>query len=494
MQRESLVIRSERRGGTATRHARRMESLHALARRQLAAARLGARAIGFAPEEAPAGAAAARAPVVVERAALRRPRADGGGDRPALEALLSPFTVEEFFRAQETRAQPVLLRGEAARFAELVRWPDLDALLASGKLDATSVRMVVDGTELAPILHAATMLGAGGHRRDADAGRVDGRKVRALVAEGATLVIDEADRHLDVVSALAEAFETALATWCRVNLYASWRTTRGFETHWDDHDVFVVQVQGEKIWRVLGPTRVWPTQDDTVLDEAPPETPLWTGRITAGDLLYIPRGWWHDAHVPPGCDGRGSIHLTCQVRTLTGQDVLAWLGEWLQPETLFRRPVPIWAGEEAFAGYLAQMKGLIGAMLDRADAGRIAGELRARWIERSAPGLGAWVEPWKDPEWPRYRLRLLGRAHATCTEEGETLRLAANGRTHTLQARAREVVGALMETGEVAVETVREAGAAGGAEPEAVEALLVLWVRRGVLHASAPHDRGGAAV
>ena len=429
---------------------------------------------------------------MVERTALRDPRDGGGGDRPALEALLSPFTVEGFFRAQETRAQPVLLRGEAARFAELVRWPDLDALLVTGKLDAAGVRMVVDGTELAPILHAATMLGTGGHQRDRDAGRVDGRKVRALAAEGATLVIDEADRHLDAVGALAEAFETALATWCRVNLYASWRTTRGFETHWDDHDVFVVQAQGEKIWRVLGPTRIWPTRDDTVLDEAPPEAPLWTGRITAGDLLYIPRGWWHDARVPPGSDGRGSIHLACQVRTLTGQDVLAWLGEWLQRETLFRRPAPVWAGKEAFAGYLAQMKDLIGATLDRAEAGRLAGERRARWTERSAPGLGAWVEPWKDPEWPRYRLRLLGRVHAACTKEGETLRLAANGWTHTLHLRARGVIDALMESEEAAVEVVKEAGAAGGAEPEAVEALLVLWVRRGVLHAIAPHDSRGA--
>ena len=486
MQRKSLVIRSERDGSTAPQHARRMESRHALVRRQLAATRHAARAIGLSPQEAPAGAA--EAPVVVERTACRSPRMDGAGGPPALDALLSPYTVEGFYRAQEARAQPVLLRGEAARFADLVRWPDLDALLATGKLDAASVRMVVDGTELAPILHAATMSETSGHPRDKGAGRVDGRKVRALAAEGATLVIDEADRHLDAVSALAEAFETALATWCRVNLYASWRTTRGFETHWDDHDVFVVQVQGEKIWRVLGPTRIWPTRDDTILDETPPEAPLWTGRLTAGDLLYIPRGWWHDAHVPAQGDGRGSIHLTCQVRTLTGQDVLAWLGEWLQPEARFRRPVPVWAGEEALAGYLAQMKTLIGTVLDRAEAGKIAEELRARWTERSTPGLGAWAEPWKDPEWPRYRLRLLGRAHATCTEEGETARLTANGWTHTLWIRARGVIGALMEREEADVETVREAGAADGAEPEAVEALLVLWVRQGVLRATAPHD------
>ena len=425
----------------------------------------------------------------MERAAPRRAQADAGDGRPTLEALLSPFTVEEFFAAQETQARPVLLRGEAERFSELVRWPDLDALLATGRLDATSVQVVTEGTTLAPGAHAATKSATGEPMGRAEgAGRVDGRKLRALAAEGATLVIDQAHRHLDAVSALAGAFEAALATGCNVNLYASWRTTRGLDTHWDDHDVFVVQVQGEKIWRVLGPTRVWPTTNDTTLDDSPPQVPLWTGTVTAGDLLYIPRGWWHDARVPAERDGRGSIHLTCSVRTLTGRDVLAWLGEWLQPETLYRRPVPVWAGEEAFASYLAQMKALIGATLDRAETGTITDELRARWTERSAPGLGAWMEPWNDPGWPRYRLRLLGWAHAARTEDGKTAQLTANGWMHTLRISARGVVGALVDREEVDVETLREAGAAGGADREAVEALLVQWVRRGVVRAIAPHD------
>ena len=98
------------------------------------------------------------------------------------------------------------------------------------------------------------------------------------------------------------------------------------------------------------------------------------------------------------------------------------------------------------------------------------------------------MEPWNDPEWPRYRLRLLGRAHAARTEDGRTAQLTANGWTHTLRISARGVTGALMDSEEVDVETLREAGAAGGADREAVEALLVQWVRRGVLRAIAPHD------
>lgn len=195
MHRTNLIIRSEQREGVAPRHARKMESQHALARRQLAASRLAARDIERPP---PTGTAAAETPVVVERTALRSAQADTGGGWPSLEALLSPFTVEEFFTAQETRARPVLLRGEAERFSELVRWPDLDALLATGKLDATSVRMVTEGTQVAPGAHAATRSATGEPPGRAEgAGRVDGRKLHALAAEGATLVIDRAHRRLD---------------------------------------------------------------------------------------------------------------------------------------------------------------------------------------------------------------------------------------------------------------------------------------------------------
>lgn len=83
-----------------------------------------------------------------------------------------------------------------------------------------------------------------------------------------------------------------------------------------------------------------------------------------------------------------------------------------------------------------------------------------------------------------YRARIIAPHPAF----GKALRLTANGWTHTLHLRARGVIGALMKTEKADVETVREAGAAGGAEPEAVEALLVLWVRRAVLHVFPPHD------
>lgn len=477
---ENLIISSERRECPAPAQARRMEGRFDQTRRQFAAARHVAKVVGAAPEDAPA------TPASIEecRAAPVSPT----GGPPTFASLLSPYTIEDFFAAQESRPRPVLLRGAAERFGELAQWEDLDALLHAGRLPAGELRMVVDGVDLAPALFSATAFGTGGRQRDDRVAKVDGRKVRALAAEGATLILDEADRHLDAVGELAKSFESALATYARINLYASWRATPGFETHWDAHDVFVVQVRGQKFWRVLGPTRVWPTREDNVLDETPPDSPIWSGRVAAGDVLYIPRGWWHDARVAAQDDGRGSVHLTCQVYTPSGRDVLSWLGDRLQGATQFRAPAPIWAGETALAGYLARLRSLVEAELANIGAGGMAAEFKSRWTERAVPGLGAWAEPWRDPAWPSYRLHLFGRAHAVVADGGTKLRLTANGWTHTLRSRARGVVAALLENDEPVVEAVLRAGTASGAEAREVEALLALWIKRGALRARPARD------
>lgn len=46
----------------------------------------------------------------------------------------------------------------------------------------------------------------------------------------------------------------------------------GFGTHWDDHNVIVVQVEGSKHWRLYGPTRSAPMHRDTAQPEPPPSS------------------------------------------------------------------------------------------------------------------------------------------------------------------------------------------------------------------------------
>ena len=85
------------------------------------------------------------------------------------------------------------------------------------------------------------------------------------------------------------------------NLYFTPATNQGFKTHVDDHDVFVLQLNGEKAWTVFDideGSQLIPARDATVF---PIQLVL-----QQGQALYIPKGYPHYAATL----GSASTHLT----------------------------------------------------------------------------------------------------------------------------------------------------------------------------------------
>jgi hypothetical protein len=95
--------------------------------------------------------------------------------------------------------------------------------------------------------------------------------------------------------------------------------SRGFDDHYDVHDVFVLQVDGEKRWRVHEPVHEAPLRDQPWTDhrsavEAAARTePVIDVVLRPGDCLYLPRGYLHAATAL----GETSTHLTFGVHTWT---------------------------------------------------------------------------------------------------------------------------------------------------------------------------------
>ncbi|MFD8112229.1 cupin domain-containing protein [Streptomyces microflavus] len=244
--------------------------------------------------------------------------------------------------------------GEPGRFSRFLRWNDLNALLTHHRLEPPRLRLSIDGETLPQHSYTVPVT----TRRNTVWHQLRPAELHRHLADGATLVLDAVDELHPGVGEFARQLERHLRTGVQVNAYASWTSEEGFGVHWDDHDVLVLQVDGAKRWRIYGPTRQAPLYRDTDVPEPPPSEPLVELVLHAGDMLYLPRGWWHAV---AASEGEHSLHLTCGMQTTTGADLLQWLSEDLRRETSVRSDIP-----------------RFGTTAEKADVVRVLGDLLAK--------------------------------------------------------------------------------------------------------------------
>lgn len=108
------------------------------------------------------------------------------------------------------------------------------------------------------------------------------------------------------------------------NVYATRGGNGTFGKHWDTHCVFAVQLIGAKRWRVFRPTLEWPLASQTSRSEkvAFDGEPVFDALLQPGDVLYVPRGWWHE--VTP-LQERPSLHAAIGVHSVKMHDYLRWV-------------------------------------------------------------------------------------------------------------------------------------------------------------------------
>ncbi|WP_051774843.1 JmjC domain-containing protein [Streptomyces sp. NRRL S-237] len=213
--------------------------------------------------------------------------------------------------------------------------------------------------------------------------RVEPSGLHRQITDGASLVLDALDKLHPGVQALAEALERHFRTDVQANLYASWHPTEAFGIHWHVRDVVVVQLEGSKRWNLYGPTRTDPLRVDVETPTKPEGPPVAEVVLQAGDMLYVPRGWWHAV---AATEGR-SLHLTCGLTPATGYHLLLWLAGQLLHSPVLRANAPIVGGPAERTAYAeALLKEVVEALHPQVVA-EFAASLDARAPGRPAPSL-----------------------------------------------------------------------------------------------------------
>lgn len=186
-------------------------------------------------------------------------------------------------------------------------------------------------------IHPTAFLSTNVNRRRQAVSQADMAALGRILNNGGTVVLD----HADFFDSTLEVACRALGWWsgelASANAYLAVGETDGFHLHWDDHEVIAVQLSGEKSWEVRGPSRTAPMYRDAERNRTPSEEVLWKGTMRAGDIMHIPRGFWHTATRLGSDSGGHSLHVTFGFTKRTGVTWANFLSDAARADEAFRR-------------------------------------------------------------------------------------------------------------------------------------------------------------
>lgn len=142
----------------------------------------------------------------------------------------------------------------------------------------------------------------------------------SYIDRGVTMVFPRLEKWHEPLHQVTQQLSLLFTARVTANAYLSPRGNRGLALHYDPHEVFVLQLDGEKIWTLAGQGYINPLDEDlkpaNLLSAlTSPKEQLTT---IPGTLLYIPRGWIHQAVAGE----HTSLHVTLGVRGIPWKDLL----------------------------------------------------------------------------------------------------------------------------------------------------------------------------
>lgn len=277
----------------------------------------------------------------------------------SLDDLLAPITAQQF-RETWLGRRPLHIPAAASDHKRaLLDWSSFNRLLNQSDLwTAHTLRLMVNRVSVPAAEYCMAAQTPAGQVLRPVPGKVD-----VFLAEGASLVANEVQALHPPIDMAATALSRAFAARAGVNVYCSFKDVQAFGPHYDNHDVFAVQTEGEKIWRI------YQTKIDMPVDLPPntPETLEWLERahgplltevhMRPGDVLYLPRGQFHDALAIDGA----SLHVTFSVTALYGRVLFSLLDNVAMQFPAFRAyfPPAEEADGKALTAHLAELATLL---------------------------------------------------------------------------------------------------------------------------------------
>jgi ribosomal protein L16 Arg81 hydroxylase len=359
-----------------------------------------------------------------------------------LDDLMAPLSEREFLDCFSRKRRFVVKTTKPERAASLLPWATINRLITN-EMPASNIAVLLKGRLVNEQMY-----------RNGPQGKLRPDALQGLAAQGVSIMLDQIHRYAPPIKALAHAIERRLSHPVHVNCYITFGTASAFTTHFDYHDVLIVQVHGAKRWRGYGipfahPLDGFPSKPGHI----PFGDPIWEELIEPGDVLYVPRGEAHDAvgEVKP------SVHLTIGIKPPTGIDLLNWIAQRAKNDAICRMDVSRTGGIETLRNHSVVFKQRLHELLDQLSFEAFLDDFDQQRSLDTRLNLGAdkplRPETWLSPT-PKRRIALGPDKETEMTFGGKVFQLSAGARRalHFLLEEDGLSFGALAEQLETTVE------------------------------------------
>jgi ribosomal protein L16 Arg81 hydroxylase len=359
---------------------------------------------------------------------------------PDFDWLIAPASKTEFMEEHWEKA-PFLARapeGQRSRFADHLPPDDLNTVLTSYGLSHPDISMADASRDLTAEDYSFSN------------GRIDPVRAYQEHQKGASLIFNQLQIMHPGMARLTHAMEATLNHSFQTNIYWTPSNAQGFKTHYDNHDVFVLQVSGSKEWKLYDTAIPLPLRSQAFVPGQMEFGPVSSEFVLEeGDMLYLPRGLVHDAR----STGDPSIHITLGLLSRTWleviQESIAQLA--LEDVALRKSVTPGFAMDRSKRQEAAQeLKRLIGGLAGKIDAPSEIDKTAHHFIANRVPVAHDQPAQLAGLETLQADTPMQLRPHAMVLidTDPETIRVHAYGRTVAFPDSAEPELRAVM-TGEV---------------------------------------------
>jgi JmjC domain len=283
-----------------------------------------------------------------------------------------------FFETYFNKSAMVRPGALAGRLDGLPSVRQLDDILALEAAPPSYLRVSIGGKGVPRTVYSRTV-----SRGAALAEAINPDKVYELFRAGGTVTWNSMSHFLPSVRPLVRTFTDTFACNTEIVLFVTPAGNDGFAPHQDSVDVFVVQVDGTKTWKV------WETRPDRSSGEATYTldelgAPAIEVTLAPGDVLYVPHGTPHAA----SAKGALSVHLSIGIQPRRWRDLLRATVDAIVEDDDFHGFPALAAGSEQAA--ILDLPGRLRLLQDRLAAIGPAEEIaRLAAVGRREGGAGS---------------------------------------------------------------------------------------------------------